>query len=99
METTSGRKASQAIFRKIPIATPARVTVEIQYIIYWKYLWFCLKRFQSFSNQNTWKETDILFQTKTYYYKFIHIYQFYKRSLSSISITPYCKGFYSKLAM
>lgn len=57
MEPTSGRKVSQAIFRKIPIAIPARVTVEIKYLIYWEYLWLCLKRFQSFSNQNTWKIT------------------------------------------
>ena len=35
------------------------------------------------------KETDILFKTKTYYYKFIQIYQFYKRSLSSKSIMSY----------
>ena len=45
MEPTSGRKVSQAIFRKIPIAIPARVTVEIKYLIYWEYLWLCLKRF------------------------------------------------------
>ena len=57
MEPTSGRKVSQALFRKIPIAIPARVTVELNYLIYWKYLWFCQKRFQSFSNQNSWKIT------------------------------------------
>ena len=58
MGTTSGRKTSQAILWEISVANPARIAVEIKYLIYSKYLWFCQKRSQSFSIQNTWKITD-----------------------------------------